>query len=96
MGIFQKLFGRRTSKEHPLGSAKLGSGAEVRFTYKEGGTGKRDYASCHNCGFKGGFSAVWTCRECGVTFCTQCLSEDDRCPKCNRRNFVQSGLIDVA
>ena len=97
MGIFEKLFRGRKSETVPLASFRLGSGAEMRISYKnEGSPGKGKYQSCPNCGFSSGFSAVWTCRECSVTFCTQCLSDDDRCPKCNKRNFIQSGIISTS
>lgn len=100
--LFQRVFGERTPKQVSLGHIRLGTGKEVRFTYQAGGAGKQDYLTCPNCGFtaaqakkesSGGFEAVWTCRGCGCTFCTRCLSEDDTCPKCGVANFVQSGLI---
>jgi hypothetical protein len=96
MGIFRRLFGKRASKEVPLGSAKLGGGVEMRFTYDPGGGGKRIYGSCPNCGFRGGFSAVWTCHVCGFAFCTECLQKHNGCPKCKGGRLFQSGLIEVA
>lgn len=93
MGLFSKLFGKSNPKRESLNTASVGSGAGIKLSYKKDVAGKQQYESCPNCSFKSGFSAVWTCRECGIIFCTQCLSENDRCPKCDKRNFFQSGYV---